>query len=65
MQMNPSTLSEILSEADGVKDHCGNPHVDTVPPEPSLVGRPPGQNPEAPHVEDEDACGTFAGGAGI
>ena len=63
--MNTSARSEVLSETDQVKEHCGNPGVDTVPRRSCPEEQIPRQNPGEPSVPDERASESFVGGAGI
>ena len=63
--MNPSTRSEVLSETDQGKEHCGNPIVDTVQQELCSNEQTPPWDPLGPYVPDEGAFETFVGGAGI
>jgi hypothetical protein len=65
MQMSVSERSEVLRETDHVKEHCGNPGVDTVPPEVCPNGQTPPRNPVGPCGPDAGAFETFVGGAGI
>jgi hypothetical protein len=63
--MNPSTLSEKLRATDQVQEHRGNPGMDSLPQESHSTDQTPPFNPTAPHVSDEGAFATFAGGDGI
>ena len=63
--MNTSPRSEVLSETDQGKDHCGYPLVDNVPQELCSNERTPPLNPSGRSVPDERDFETFADGAGI
>jgi hypothetical protein len=63
MLMNTSVHSEVLRGADQVKEHRGNPRVDTVRQEFCASEQIPPRNPDRPYVPDEGAF--FVDGAGI
>jgi hypothetical protein len=65
MQMNGSAYSEVLRETDQVKEHRGNPGVDTAPQEVCFNEEAPPRNPVRPCAPDEGAFETFIGGEGI
>ena len=60
--MNASEHSDVLRGTDPVKEHRGNPGVDTLPPEFCPREQPP-WDPVGP--SDEGAFETFVDGAGI
>ena len=63
--MNTPARSEVLSESDQVKEHCGNPAVDTVPQRSCPNEQIPRRNPGGPYVPAERPFESFVGGAGI
>jgi hypothetical protein len=63
--MNVSERSAVLRQTDQIKEHRGNPRVDTVPQEPYPAEQAPPRNPVRPNIPDEGAFETLAGGAGI
>ena len=63
--MNLSPWSEILGETNPVKEHRGNPGVDTGPQEPCSIEQTPPRNPVGPSIPDGIAFETFVGGAVI
>jgi hypothetical protein len=65
MPMNAPERTEALRQTDQVKEHRGNPGVDTVPQELCPDEQIPPWNPVKSHVLDERPSETFADGAGI
>jgi hypothetical protein len=63
MPMNASVRSEVRREADQVKEHRGNPRVETVVEEFCASEQIPLRNPVRPYAPDEGAF--FVDGAGI
>ena len=63
--MNPSTCSEVLSEAAQGAGHAGTPRADTVLQDLCSKEQIPPRDSVGPYVPAERAVDTFVDGAGI
>ena len=63
--MNPSTCSEVLSEAAQGTEHRGKPRADSLCQDPRLKEQIPPRDPVGPSATSEPAVDTFVDGAGI